>query len=142
MDASKSNGTIVYDVVNRGNVRFAVTGGYVYRGTKIPALIGRYVFEAFPPTGEGGRLIEESVDPAAFGMVQNRARRFLVNMEHDEARIIGNVRNVLAIELMCAAQGLDYRLPLRAGRTRRDAARTGWRRQDAVVGALRLALAR
>jgi len=31
-------------------------------------------------------------------------------------RIIGNVRNILAIELMCAAQGLDYRLPLRAGR--------------------------
>ena len=31
-------------------------------------------------------------------------------------RIVGNVRNVLAIELMCAAQGLDYRAPLRAGR--------------------------
>jgi histidine ammonia-lyase len=31
-------------------------------------------------------------------------------------RIVGNVRNILAIELMCAAQGLDYRLPLRAGR--------------------------
>ncbi|MES2179512.1 MAG: histidine ammonia-lyase [Gemmatimonadota bacterium] len=31
-------------------------------------------------------------------------------------RIVGNVRNVLAIELMCAAQGLDYRLPLRASR--------------------------
>ena len=31
-------------------------------------------------------------------------------------RIIGNVRNVLAIELMCAAQGLDFRLPLKAGR--------------------------
>ncbi len=31
-------------------------------------------------------------------------------------RIIGNVRNILAIELMCAAQGLDYRKPLRAGR--------------------------
>ncbi len=30
-------------------------------------------------------------------------------------RIVGNVRNVLAIELMCAAQGLDYRAPLRAG---------------------------
>ena len=29
-------------------------------------------------------------------------------------RIIGNVRNVLAIELMCAAQGLDYRRPLRS----------------------------
>ncbi len=31
-------------------------------------------------------------------------------------RIVGNVRNILAIELMCAAQALDYRLPLRAGR--------------------------
>src|SRR3979411_3053379 len=31
-------------------------------------------------------------------------------------RIVGNVRNVLAIELMCAAQGLDYRAPLRPGR--------------------------
>jgi len=31
-------------------------------------------------------------------------------------RIVANVRNVLAIELMCAAQGLEYRLPLTAGR--------------------------
>ncbi len=31
-------------------------------------------------------------------------------------RILQNVRHVLAIELMCAAQGLDYRAPLRAGR--------------------------
>ena len=31
-------------------------------------------------------------------------------------RIVANVRNVLAIELMCAAQGLEYRLPLKAGR--------------------------
>jgi histidine ammonia-lyase len=31
-------------------------------------------------------------------------------------RIIDNVRNVLAIELMCAAQGLDYRAPLKPGR--------------------------
>ena len=31
-------------------------------------------------------------------------------------RIVRNVRNVLAIELMCAAQGLDCRAPLRAGR--------------------------
>jgi histidine ammonia-lyase len=27
-------------------------------------------------------------------------------------RIIGNVQNILAIELMCGAQGLDYRRPL------------------------------
>ena len=31
-------------------------------------------------------------------------------------RIVGNVRNILAIELMCAAQGVDYRAPLRPGR--------------------------
>ncbi|MFI5256213.1 MAG: histidine ammonia-lyase [Gemmatimonadales bacterium] len=31
-------------------------------------------------------------------------------------RIVQNARHVLAIELMCAAQGLDYRAPLRAGR--------------------------
>ncbi len=29
-------------------------------------------------------------------------------------RIIGNVRNVLAIELLCAMQGIDYRRPLRS----------------------------
>ncbi|MHB2034952.1 MAG: aromatic amino acid lyase, partial [Gemmatimonadaceae bacterium] len=31
-------------------------------------------------------------------------------------RIVQNVRYVLAIELMCAAQGLDYRAPLAPGR--------------------------
>ena len=30
-------------------------------------------------------------------------------------RIIGNVQNILAIELMCAVQGLDYRRPLKSG---------------------------
>jgi histidine ammonia-lyase len=38
-------------------------------------------------------------------------------------RIIGNVRNVLAIELMCAAQGLDFRLPLKPGTGALDAHR-------------------
>jgi histidine ammonia-lyase len=28
--------------------------------------------------------------------------------------VIGNVRNVLAIELLCASQGLDFRRPLRS----------------------------
>lgn len=38
-------------------------------------------------------------------------------------RVIGNVRNVLAIELMCAAQGLDFRLPLKPGNGALDAHR-------------------
>jgi len=40
-------------------------------------------------------------------------------------RVVSNVRNVLAIELLCAAQGLDQREPLRAGR--------GARRGQALV---------
>ena len=31
-------------------------------------------------------------------------------------RVVDNVRNVLAVELMCAAQGLDCRLPLKPGK--------------------------
>jgi histidine ammonia-lyase len=31
-------------------------------------------------------------------------------------RVVANVQRVLAIELMCAAQGLDFRAPLKAGR--------------------------
>ena len=31
-------------------------------------------------------------------------------------RVVRNVQNVLAIELMCAAQGIDFRAPLRPGR--------------------------
>lgn len=38
-----------------------------------------------------GRFIEESVAPGAFGAIRNRARKFLVNMEHDAARWIGTV---------------------------------------------------
>jgi histidine ammonia-lyase len=38
-------------------------------------------------------------------------------------RVIGNVRNVLAIELLCAAQGLDFRLPLKPGTGAVDAHR-------------------
>jgi histidine ammonia-lyase len=30
-------------------------------------------------------------------------------------RVVGNVRNVLSIELICAMQGIDFRRPLRAG---------------------------
>lgn len=62
-------------------------------------------------------------------------------------RIVHNVRHVLAIELMCAAQGLDARLPLRPGR----GAEHGHRRvrqivtpleQDRVLSTDILALAR
>lgn len=39
-----------------------------------------------------GRLIEESFAPGTFGQVQNRAHRFLVNLEHDLTRVVGRVQ--------------------------------------------------
>jgi len=47
-------------------------------------------------------------------------------------RVIDNVRNILAIELMCAAQGLDYRKPLKPGR----GAMTGYNRVRELVSPL------
>jgi histidine ammonia-lyase len=47
-------------------------------------------------------------------------------------RVIDNVRNVLAIELMCAAQGLDFRLPLKPGR----GALRGHRKVRRLIGPL------
>ena len=36
-------------------------------------------------------------------------------------RIVGNVRNILAIELMCAAQGIEFRRPLKSSPRLEDA---------------------
>jgi HK97 family phage prohead protease len=36
-----------------------------------------------------GKMIEEAFEPGAFGQIQNRASRFLVNLEHDPNRIVG-----------------------------------------------------
>jgi HK97 family phage prohead protease len=38
-----------------------------------------------------GQMLEESIAPGAFGAIRNRARRFLVNMEHDDTRWVGTV---------------------------------------------------
>lgn len=43
-----------------------------------------------------GRVIEESVAPGAFGAVAMRARKFLVNLEHDPDRWVGTVLELRA----------------------------------------------
>ena len=54
-------------------------------------------------------------------------------------RILHNVRHVLGVELMCGAQGIDYRRPLRAGTGVERAyaavrARVPWLAEDRVLG--------
>lgn len=56
-----------------------------------------------------GRLIEESFAPGAFGAIRNRARKFLVNMEHDEERWVGTVLDLDAAN----ETGLRARLHIR-----------------------------
>ena len=48
-------------------------------------------YDEWVPVEWQGRVIEESVAPGAFGAIRNRARKFLVNMEHDPTRWIGTV---------------------------------------------------
>ena len=48
-------------------------------------------YDEWTPVLHRGQLIEESVAPGAFGAIRNRARKFLVNMEHDAAQWVGTV---------------------------------------------------
>jgi len=45
------------------------------------------------PVGSG-KFIEEAFEPGAFGNVQNRANRFLVNLEHDLDHVVGRVQSL------------------------------------------------
>lgn len=58
-----------------------------------------------------GRFIEESFNRGAFGQVQNRASRFLVNMEHDFNRVMGRAQALHPD----APEGLVAELRIRRG---------------------------
>ena len=69
----------IYEYANEGP-NCAVTGGYVYRGSSIPDLVGAYVFadycgdqlRAINNEGTGHRLLDEAVNsPASFGEDNN-----------------------------------------------------------------------
>jgi HK97 family phage prohead protease len=68
-------------------------------------------YNEWAPVEYKGRMIEESFNPGAFGQVQNRARRFLVNLEHDPNRVTGRV-NALHPD---RAEGLVAELRIRRG---------------------------
>lgn len=70
-------------------VRTATVEAVSYPERTVDLLVVPY--DEWTPVEYRGRLLEESFAPGAFGAVRNRARKFLVNMEHDEARWVGTV---------------------------------------------------
>ncbi len=78
----------------------AVTGGYVYRGTAVPALVGRYVFGDFvsgriwdipndtQPTMAMTGGLESGLNISAFGE-GNDGELYVVNMQGDLHRVTG-----------------------------------------------------
>jgi HK97 family phage prohead protease len=70
-------------------VRSATVEAVSYPERTVDLLVAPY--DEWTPVEYRGRLLEESFAPGAFGAVRNRARKFLVNMEHDETRWVGTV---------------------------------------------------
>lgn len=70
----------------------AITGGFVYRGTAIPELIGQYVFADF---GNDGRFFHVPVDDLVNGKQAKikELRLFQGNLESSFLEIIGNTRS-------------------------------------------------
>jgi histidine ammonia-lyase len=102
---------LVHPELNQGLPPFltahaGVQSGYMMAQVAAAALASECKGLAHPasvdtiPTGAG----VEDVVPMAMGAALKLRR------------IVNNVRRILAIELMCAAQGIDFRAPLRPGR--------------------------
>jgi HK97 family phage prohead protease len=68
-------------------------------------------YDEWTPVEYRGRIVEESFAPGAFGAVAMRARKFLVNMEHDAARWVGTVLELRADD----PAGLRTKIKIRRG---------------------------
>jgi HK97 family phage prohead protease len=74
-------------------IRSAVIEAVDYPDRTISLLVAPY--DEWAEVEYKGRIVEESLAPGAFGAVRNRARKFLVNMEHDPARWVGTVLDLV-----------------------------------------------
>jgi HK97 family phage prohead protease len=68
-------------------------------------------YDEWTPVEYRGRFVEESFAPGAFGNVQNRAHKFLVNLAHDADRVVGRVLRLNPD----ASEGLRSELLIRRG---------------------------
>jgi len=70
-------------------IRSAMVTAVDYPERTVALIVAPY--EEWTQVEHRGQLIEESIARGAFGAIRNRARKFLVNMEHDPARWVGTV---------------------------------------------------
>ena len=70
-------------------IRTATVEAISYPERVVDLLVAPY--DEWTPVEYRGRVVEESFAPGAFGAIRNRARKFLVNMEHDPTRWVGTV---------------------------------------------------
>jgi HK97 family phage prohead protease len=70
-------------------IRTATIEAVAYPDRTIALVVVPY--DEWTPVEVRGRVLEESFAPGAFGAIRNRARKFLVNMEHDPDRWVGSV---------------------------------------------------
>ena len=70
-------------------IRSATITAVDYPQRELSLIVAPY--DEWAPVEYRGQIIEESIAPGAFGAIRNRARKFLVNMEHDPARWVGTV---------------------------------------------------
>ena len=70
-------------------IRTATVEAISYPERVVDLLVAPY--DEWTPVEYRGRIVEESIAPGAFGAIRNRARKFLVNMEHDATRWVGTV---------------------------------------------------
>lgn len=73
-------------------IRRATVAAVDYAERTISLIVAPY--DEWTPVEYRGEMLEESIAPGAFGAIRNRARKFLVNMEHDAARWVGTVMDL------------------------------------------------
>lgn len=77
--------------IERGpvEIRSATIAAVDYPDRMLKLIVAPY--DEWTAVEHRGRMIEESIAPGAFGAIRNRARKFLVNMDHDPSQWLGTV---------------------------------------------------
>ena len=90
-------------------LRAATIDAVGYPDRTIDLIVAPY--DEWAPVEVRGRIVEESFERGAFGAIRNRARKFLVNIDHDPTRWVGSVLDLDPDH----ERGLRSRIKIRRG---------------------------